>query len=211
VKRIVAHVPCSGCGQLTPSTDGLHIEGTLRDGYHGPVVGEENSEYFFCSLDCLYEFMSSNGASQVSGGSWAAWEKGEPSETEPQGDGGRGSWEETQEKIQEDPQQESQPIPPSGARKIVHKSLQREAPAEGEVKEPPRVIKTVSKKVPNPVRARKLFQGEEPIGYSLPKGLPNTGNPPSELKQYVRPPVESLRAMEEEMKAKLKASRPPEE
>jgi hypothetical protein len=179
MKKIIAYVPCSGCGQLIPSPDGLHIEGTLRDGYHGSILGEENSDFFFCSMDCLYAFVGSKGLSQVP----------EVASDLPE--------------INEDRRQEARKEDPEP----------KESPEEETPIPAPRAIKKVTRRTeaPEPVKARKLFQGEEPLGYNLPKGPPNTGKPPSELRQFTDPPSKDLRAMEEELREKLKASRPPEQ
>ena len=63
MSKLTEFIVCSGCGQTTPGAEGLHFQGLLRDGFRGPALGDGDpeSEYFFCSLECLGSYVNTSG------------------------------------------------------------------------------------------------------------------------------------------------------
>lgn len=210
MSKLIGYVMCSGCNQTTPGNEGLHIQGILRDGFHGPVIGdvETDSEYFFCSLDCLMVFLQAAGGPQAAqrphpAAQGVATGGPSPGERIPLED----DWADGGKPVPMKDLAERFDTPPPPQAQHSQAPPQREG-----VQAPPKQVVArrrvvVSKQAQPPVAPRRLFQGEEPLGYTLPKGLPNTGKAPPELAPYVSVP-ETIGGIAAQMEAKVRSQIP---
>lgn len=197
---LVQKIECSECHRPTKAEEGLHIEGTIRHGYGGEVFGEED-EYFFCCAECLWNFLGL-GDLPV--------ENSAPVAVEAPRSGQRIEVGDTPQPFPVEDETFSIPPPPPGLGPVPDSTGAEAVPRKVPVirKSPPKKLKK-SESAPVQAKPRKLFQDEEPVGYFLPKGLPNTGKLPGELKKYAEGPGgEGIREMEKGIEARLRASLP---
>ena len=210
---LVQKIECSQCHRPTSATEGLHIEGTIRNGYRGEELSDEG-EYFFCSAECLWAFLGL-------GDPLVDTETQEVAQAPSQGQ--RVALEDPSLSLPPLSMDELPPIPPPPRSVSIPNlpelapkkvTVTRKAPPKGAPPKPQAKVspKTVARpEDPKPqakVAPRKLFNQEEPVGFSLPKGLPNTGKLPGELAKYSEPPTKDLGEMEKQFEARLRETRP---
>ncbi len=208
MSKLKEFIVCSGCGQPTPGAEGLHFQGLLRDGFRGAVLGDGDpeSEYFFCSLECLESYVnaSSPGAPLTGAVGVKDTVTPLPGERIPVAEEGEDNdWAEGRKPVRltgppgiAEPSVSPIPsVPPPSTRTVVPKRT---------------VVKKVatSPKTPPSPKPRKLFQSEEPVGYVLPKGLPNSGKPPAELAAFTSLP-DGIGDMASQVEARLRRQIPP--
>lgn len=209
MSKLKEFIVCSGCGQTTLGTEGLHFQGLLRDGFRGPVLGDGDpeSEYFFCSLECLGSYVNASGhvTSTPSPVKTTDVVTPRPGERIPIAEGGEDSdWAEGRKPVRlPGPQDVVEPMsPPPPVVPVPHSNTRAAGPKHTVVKRGGAPPKATPESKP-----RKLFQNEEPVGYVLPKGLPNSGKPPSELAAFTS--LDGVGDMASQIEARLRRQIPP--